>query len=266
MEAEASVSTNGEPFDEEKPSDEDLHAKDEHQANPEERRYTYSFADVVADWLSRFRLYIFLALALLVVGAWYFGLPRWSWFAGAALLTASGSTWRYVFDYVSRLDEGIANVVLELFPDDGTDHHGYEVGDGALADFDNEGVPAYPVLGVADVYEVEQFSAEDLSYRGSPRAALPYSDYVDVELRGRYHRDKVVPKLDELPRLRARNATETTEDTVANIELIEKALRGDLQPKETPNPVLDDSEDLETHGSELSHERNSVPEKESQDD
>jgi hypothetical protein len=110
------------------------------------------------------------------------------------------------------------------------------------------------------------FSASDLSYRGPPRAALPYADYVDVELRGLYHREDVVPLLDELPRLRARNAAETTaqttEDTVENIELLEKALRGDLEPKETPNPVLDgddETDDLETHGSELSYQRNGSP-------
>ena len=275
MKAEASISTDSEEStkDEEEPSHEDLHAKDEHKANPEDRRYTYSFGDVVADFLSRFRLYLFALLVLGVVGAWYYGLPRWLWLGGSSLLLASGATWRYVFDYVSRLDEGLSNVVLELFPEDGADHHAYEVGDAALADFDNDGVPAYPVRGVPGVFEVEEFSPPDLSYRGPPRAALPYTDYVDVELRGLYHRDDVIPLLDELPRLRARNAAETTaqttEDTVANVELIEKALSGDLEPKQTPNPVLDgddETDDLETHGSELSYQRNGNPDKEAQDD
>jgi hypothetical protein len=270
MEAKASVSTNGEADDEQNPEQGELHAKDEHKANPEERRYTYSYADVVADLLSRFRFYLFLLLVIGVGAAWYYGLPRWSWLSGAALLLASGATWRYVFDYVSRLDEGLANIVLELFPEDGTDHHAYEVGDGALPDFDTEGVPAYPVRGVPDIFEVREFNVEDLTYRGPPRAALPYADYVDVELRGLYHREDVIPLLDEIPKLRARNAAETTarttEKTVSNIELLEKALSGDLEPDRTPNPVLDEDEDLETHGSELAHERNGKVEKEAQDD
>jgi hypothetical protein len=277
MEAEASISTEDDSNDEQpddlEDSDGDIHARDEHFANPEDRKYTYSYLDVMADWLSRFRLYIFLLFVLFVVAAWYYGLPRWTWFAGGCLLFASAATWRYVFDYISRLDDGLDNIFLELFPEDGADHHAFEVGDGVVPDFDNDGVPAYPVRGVTDVFEVEKFLADVLEYEGSPRAALPYSEYVDVELRGRYHRDEIVPLADEVPRLRARlhaqSVRKSTEETVENVELIEKALRGDLEPKTVPNPLLDGDDetgDTEAHASRVEHQQNGDPPEDENDE
>jgi len=275
MKAEASVSTDSDDTDanpdDPEGMDSDLHNEDEHQANPEDSTYTYSFADVLSDYVSRFRFYLLLVLVLVVVGAWYFGLPRWVYFFGFPLVFSIAFTWRYVFDYISRLDSGIANLFLELDPDDGADHHGYEVGDGVIPDFDSDGIPAYPVQGVPDVYEVECLDVDNFEYVGAPRAALPYSDYVDVELRGKYHRREVVPLADEMPRLRARlhsqTVARTTEKTVENVELLEKALSGDLEPKEVPNPVLDgsDASEVEKHGARLDYEQNGTSKKNSEE-
>lgn len=242
MKAEASVSTDDDlDSDEEQP---ELHDKDDHRAEPHDNDgYVSGYLDVLSDFVSRFRLYLFAVALVGVVGLWYFGAPRWAYFAGFSTLGSVALTWSQVFGYVSLLDDGLDTVLLEVNPDDDVETHAYELGDGALDRLSVDGY-LYPQRGVPDLYEVERFDDLALEAEGSPRAALPYSKYIDYEHSTQYHRNHVVPIADRVPLLEAEKRAETNAEGLRKgvrvAEVLDDALNGEL---DSDDQRLDDSTD-----------------------
>lgn len=258
MQAEASVSTGDDDLDGDEDSEPELHDKDEHRAEPHENEgYVSGYLDVLSDFVSRFRLYLFVLALVGVVGLWYFGAPRWAYFAGFSALGSIAVSWGHVFRYVSRLDDGLDTVMLEVNPDDDAETHAYEVGDGALDRLEVDGY-LYPHRGVTDVYEVERLDDLALEADGSPRAALPYSEYIDLEYARQYHRDNVVPLASKVPLLEAEKRAETNAEGlkkgVRAAEILNDGLNGDLGDGRLDDSTDDSLEDLDDHAPEPNRE------------
>jgi hypothetical protein len=169
---EASSGSDG--FSEPSPSDdvddsivEKIHEKDDHRATDlHEAEYKTGYRDLAADFLRRYRLYIVLLLIGAAVYIWRFGnFPRWFYFFSISFALSLALTWSWVFNQISKLDDEIDNVAIEVSPEDDAETHGYIVGDGALPEFESRNdVPPYPQQGTeADVFEVEHFDTETQS-------------------------------------------------------------------------------------------------------
>lgn len=234
-----------------------IHEKDDHRATDlHEAEYKTGYADLAADFLRAYRLYL---LALVVAGSiflWRFGsFPRWTYFAVGSAAASLLLTWSFVFNQVQKLDDDIDNVAIEVAPDDSAETHGYIVGDGALPEFESKNsVPPYPQQGTeADVYEVDTLEVDTLEYDGPLRASLPYSEYVDLQYARDYHRENIVPLADKVPKLNAQLEAASLKGGIDRgidmAETLEDALSGDL---ETPDYGEDvDIDDIAGHAQEV---------------
>jgi hypothetical protein len=270
MKAQASVETGSDPDDpdgssaassgsddSEEPAVEKIHEQDSHRADLHEAEYATGYLDFLSDFVRSNKLWLFLGLVAALVALWMvdFDPPRWVYFLLVPFTLTIPLTWSFVFNQVQKLDSEIDNVALEVSPDDDAETHAYIVGDGALPDFESEnGVPPYPQqTPTTDVYEVETLDEENLSYEGPLRAALPYSEFVDVNYSLRYHRENIVPLADRVPKLESQLEAASLKGgidrAVGMMETVSDALAGNLEDPDLDGDV--DVDEIAGHGQEV---------------